>query len=101
MAVVGRFKDLVVLLFTIFVTPVVSEIYGQTVKSLYVVPREENTNIHIFETSETRNLVPDSTGVWKSGAQTGHNLYKRSSVPEINVTTNVSFNFLSYLIRFV
>jgi hypothetical protein len=89
MAVVGGCKELLLLLFMIFVTAEVSEIYGQTVKSLSVAPRDENTNIHIFET----NLAPDSTGVWKSNNLAGHNLYKRSAVLETNITTHVSLYF--------
>jgi hypothetical protein len=95
MAVVGRFKYFLLLLFTIFVTTVVSGIYGQTVKTLYVAPYKENTNIHVFETSETGNLVPDSAGVWKSDALTGHNLYKRSAVS--SNMTHVSFHFCKIL----
>jgi len=100
MAVVGRIEVSILLRFMILVTAVVPEIYGQTVKSLYVAPRKEKTTVHMFETTETRNLVSDSTGVWKSDALTGHSLYKRSAVLETksNITTNVSFRLVSCLL---
>ncbi|GFG37795.1 hypothetical protein Cfor_11613, partial [Coptotermes formosanus] len=65
------------------------EICAQSAKSLYVARRNENTNIHIFERSETQNSLSDSPGVWKSDVLTGHSLYKRSAAVESNITTNV------------
>jgi hypothetical protein len=89
MVVHGKCK---VFLFLIFVLSRVSEICAQSAKSLYVARPKENTNIHIFERSETQNSVPDSTGVWKHDS-TGHSLYKRSAAVESNITTNVRFHF--------
>jgi hypothetical protein len=83
------------LVFILLVTTVVPEVCGQSVKSLYVAPHKENRNIHIFEAAEAQGLVSDSTGVWKSYSLTGHNLRRRSAVSETNITTNVSFLFLS------
>jgi hypothetical protein len=77
----------------VLVTTVVLEVHGQTVKSLYVVPRKENRNIHVFEAGESQSLVSDPAGVWNSDSSTGHNLRKRSAVSETNITTSVSFLF--------
>jgi hypothetical protein len=98
MAVAERFVSVFLLVFIILVATVVPEICGQNVKSLYVVPRKENTNIHIFEATETRNLVSDSTGVRKSDSLTGHTLRKRSAESKSNITTSVSFLFLPRMI---
>jgi hypothetical protein len=84
--------------FVLSVTVVVLEVYGQTAKSLYVVPHKENRNIHIFETTEAQNLVSDPTGVWNPDSLTGHNVRKRSASSETNITTSVSFMFLSRMI---
>jgi len=89
MAAFGRCEVLFSLVFLTFILSRVSEICGQSVKSLYVPHRKENRNIHIFERSEEQNLVPDSTGGWTSDAVTGHNVYKRSAAVESNITTNV------------
>jgi hypothetical protein len=91
MATVGRCEVLFSLVFLTFILSRVSEICGQSVKSLYVPHRKENRNIHVFERSEAQNLVPDSTGGWTSNAATGHNVYKRSAAVENNITTNVRF----------
>jgi len=93
MAAIGRCEVLFSLVFLTFILSRVSEICGQSVKSLYVPHRKENRNIHIFERSEEQNLVPDSTGGWTSDAVTGHNVYKRSAAVESNITTNVRFHF--------
>jgi hypothetical protein len=93
MAAVEKCEVLFSLVLLIFVLSRVSEICGQPVKSLYIPHRKENTNIHIFERSEAQNSVLDSTGVWTSGAVTGHNLYKRSAAGENNITTKVRFHF--------
>jgi hypothetical protein len=85
--------SVVFLVFILLITTVVPEVYGQTVKSLYVVPRKENRNIHVFEATETRSLVSDPAGIWNSDSLTGHNLRKRSAVSETNITTSVSFLF--------
>ena len=81
------------LVFLTFILSRVSEICGQSVKSLYVPQRKENRNIHIFERSEAQNSVPDSTGGWSPDAVTGHSVYKRSAAGESNITTNVRFYF--------
>jgi len=93
MAAFGRVKVLFFLVFLTFILSRVSEVCGQSVKSLYVPLRKENRNIHIFERSEAQNAVPDSTGDWPSDAVTGHNVYKRSATVESNITTHVRFNF--------
>jgi hypothetical protein len=93
MAAVEKCEVLFSLVLLIFVLSRVSEICGQSVKSLYVPHRQENTNIHIFKRSEEQNSELDYTGVWTTGAVTGHNLYKRSAAMESNITTNVRFHF--------
>lgn len=84
----AKFMSVILVVFILLVTTEVPEIYGHSVKSLYVTPRKENRNTHIFE---AQSLVSDSTGVWKSYSLTSHNLRKRSAVSETNITTNVSF----------
>jgi hypothetical protein len=93
MVVGGSCKVLLLLVFSIFILSRVSEICAQSAKSLYVARRNENTNIHIFERSETQNSLSDSPGVWKSDVLTGHSLYKRSAAVESNITTNVRLHF--------
>jgi hypothetical protein len=93
MATIGRCEVFFSLVFLAFILSRVSEICGQSVKSLYVPHRKENGNIHIFERSAAQNSVPDSTGGWTSDAVTGHNVYKRSAAVKSNITTNVRFHF--------
>jgi hypothetical protein len=93
MGTLGRFEVLFSLVFLTFILSRVSEISGQSVKSLYVPHLKENRNIHIFERSEAQNSLPDSTGGWTYDAVTGHNVYKRSAAVESNIATNVRFHF--------
>jgi len=93
MAAIGRGEVLFSLMFLTFILSRVSEICGQSVKSLYVPHLKENRNIKIFERSEAQNSVSDSTGGWPSDAVTGHNVYKRSAAVEGIITTNVRFHF--------
>lgn len=96
MAVGARFGVLFLLVFCIFVLSRVSEIRGQSVRSLYASRRKENTNIYVFERSENLNSVADSSGVWQSDGLKSHNLYKRSAGAEKNITTNVRFHFIVF-----
>jgi hypothetical protein len=93
MATIERFEVLLSLVFLTVILSRVSEISGQSVKSLYVPHRKENRNIQIFQRSEAQNSVPDSTSGWTYDAVTGHSVYKRSAAVESNITTNVRFHF--------
>jgi len=97
MDTIGRCKLLFSLVFLTFIRSRVSEICGQSVKSLYVPHRKENRNIHIFERREAHSSLPDSTGGWTFDAVTGHNV---SAAVESNITTSVRFH-LSRMLWFV
>lgn len=88
MAVAGRFEVLFLLLFMILVTTIVPHTNGHTTRTLHVTPSKGKT--HIFEASEGSDIVNGVTGESSSdGALSSHNIHKRSTVAESNITTSV------------
>ncbi|KAJ9597637.1 hypothetical protein L9F63_011506, partial [Diploptera punctata] len=85
MARSGRLKFFVFIIVVLFVT-VYCETYRQPVKTLHITPIKEKNNIKVFEVPENTEFQNTSPG---DGYFSNHNLRKRSTPADSNITTNV------------